>query len=100
MGATGLEGGLEEDKEGKLQCFAWMVVLAATGDKIGSARTATFELPEKVIWARPSQSVTPCAACSPVLLAGGERERESARARERERERVYQERLSITEGLD
>lgn len=47
---TGLEGGLEVDEDGKMQCFAWMVVLSG-GDgeeKLGAARTATFEIPEKV----------------------------------------------------
>ncbi|EKX35870.1 hypothetical protein GUITHDRAFT_118017 [Guillardia theta CCMP2712] len=44
---AGLEGGIVEE-EGKLICFAWMFVLSAKDGKVGSARTATFELPEKV----------------------------------------------------
>ena len=63
---AGLEGGLEEDKEGKLQCFAWMIVLDATGDKVGSARTSTFELPEKVIGHETIQASRAC----PLPLAG------------------------------
>ena len=47
---AGLEGGLEEDVNGRLQCFAWMLVLSGNNgaEKMGVARTATFELPEKV----------------------------------------------------
>lgn len=53
---VGLEGGLEVDAEGKMQCFAWMVVFGG-GDgpqKVGAARTATFEIPEKVRESRRS----------------------------------------------
>ena len=48
---TGLEGGLEVDGEGKMKCFAWMIIISGgeSPEKIGSARTATFELPEKVM---------------------------------------------------
>ena len=47
---TGLEGGLEVDADGKMQCFAWMVLLSGGdgAEKVGAARTATFEIPEKV----------------------------------------------------
>ena len=47
---VGVEGGLEVDTDGKMQCFAWMVVLGGGvhSGRMGLARTATFELPEKV----------------------------------------------------
>lgn len=42
----GIEGGVEE-KDSVMSVFAWIVVKSADG-KYGSARTATFFLPEKV----------------------------------------------------
>jgi len=49
----GVEGGLEENGDGKLECFAWLIFLSGEGhekegEKVGAARTATFELPEQV----------------------------------------------------
>ncbi len=40
----GLEGGVE-DRDGELECFAWMVV--SDGTRLGKSRTATFYLPEE-----------------------------------------------------
>ena len=50
MIVAGLEGGLEEDANGRLQCLAWMLVWSGNdgAEKMGVALTATFELPEKV----------------------------------------------------
>ena len=46
----GVEGGLEEKGDGKLECFAWLIFLSGdeAHEKVGAARTATFELPEQV----------------------------------------------------
>ena len=46
----GVEGGLEEKGDGKLECFAWLIFLSGDEghEKVGAARTATFELPEQV----------------------------------------------------
>ncbi|KAJ1484638.1 inosine triphosphate pyrophosphatase-like protein [Baffinella frigidus] len=46
---VGMEGGLEEDSNKKLRCFAWMVIISTERPEIeGSARSACFELPEAV----------------------------------------------------
>lgn len=42
----GLEGGLEE-KDGEMDCFAWIVIKDKTG-KLGKGRTGSFFLPEKI----------------------------------------------------
>jgi inosine/xanthosine triphosphatase len=42
---VGMEGGLEE-KNGKMEAFAWIVILSV--NQTGKSRTSTFELPEKV----------------------------------------------------
>lgn len=47
----GLEGGLEEDPEGALFAFAWVVVRGRDGGggyRTGRSRTASFQLPEAV----------------------------------------------------
>jgi inosine/xanthosine triphosphatase len=42
----GIEGGIEADKDGHLQVFAWVVVLH--GAKMGRAQTGVFYLPHEV----------------------------------------------------
>lgn len=44
---VGIEGGLE-DVAGALHCFAWAVIYGREADREGSARSATFILPEEV----------------------------------------------------
>ncbi len=44
---VGLEGGLE-DKGEIMEGYAWMVVIGANG-KVGKSRSASFELPNKVV---------------------------------------------------
>ena len=43
---AGIEGGLEE-RNGKMECFAWVYISAKSG-KIGKGRTGTFFLPQKM----------------------------------------------------
>lgn len=44
---VGIEGGLNENSEGDLEAFAWMVIMNQTGT-VGKGRTASFFLPAKV----------------------------------------------------
>ncbi len=43
---VGIEGGIEE-KEGEIYAFAWIIIL--TEEKKGESRTATFQIPPKVV---------------------------------------------------
>mmetsp|Transcript_46258 Transcript_46258/g.112631 ORF Transcript_46258/g.112631 Transcript_46258/m.112631 type:complete len:189 (-) Transcript_46258:283-849(-) len=44
----GIEGGLYEDADKVMICFAWVVVEEGKGTKEGSAKTSTFALPQKL----------------------------------------------------